>query len=141
VRRRLDLKTIRRKRNTMPRNPLSLRSDILLGSGRRHFHLKSPHDALLTNPRLLGFCMLLILTVVDCRGEAKNLSHAASKLRSPARWLLIHGGNIFYGGVVALGPQNLHFMGCNIERNGVKEGSLTSINPSVLNELHNVWGI
>jgi hypothetical protein len=49
--------------------------------------------------------MLLILTVVDCRGEAKDLSHAASKLGSPARWLLDHGGNIFKRRVVALGPQ------------------------------------
>jgi hypothetical protein len=77
VRRRLDLKTIWRERHAMLRDPLCLRSDVLLGSGRRHVHRKCPHDALLTNPRLLGFCMLLILTVVDCRGEAKDLSHAA----------------------------------------------------------------
>jgi hypothetical protein len=70
--------------------------------------------------------MLLILTVVDCRGEAKDLSHAASKLRSPAWWLLIHGSNIFYRRVVALGPQNLHFMGCDTEGNGVNEGALIS---------------
>jgi hypothetical protein len=50
VRRRLDLKAIRRKRDTITRDPLSFRSDILLGSGGRHFHLKCPHDALLTNP-------------------------------------------------------------------------------------------
>jgi hypothetical protein len=105
VRRRLDLKTIWRERHAMLRDPLCLRSDVLLGSGRRHVHRKCPHDALLTNPRLLGFCMLLILTVVDCRGEAKDLSHAASKLRSPAWWLLIHGVNIFKRRVVALGPQ------------------------------------
>ncbi len=65
ARRGLDLETIWRERNAMLRDPLSLRSDVLLGTGRRNFHLKSPHDALLTNPRLLGLNMLLILTVVD----------------------------------------------------------------------------
>ena len=65
ARRGLDLETIIRKRNAMPRYPLGLRGDVLLGAGRRHVHIECPHDALLTNPRLLGLTMLLILTMVD----------------------------------------------------------------------------
>jgi hypothetical protein len=138
VRRRLDLETIGTERSTMLRNPFGLRSDVFLGSGRRYFYVKCPHDALLATPRLLGFNMLLILTAIDLRGETENLLHAAGKLGGPTWWLLMNGRDIFYGRIVTLNPEALHFMSCDVERNGVRERSLANRYPSIFDELHDV---